>query len=229
MKKYSYPILIILLVLFNIGICFKYQDRYLLEDYAAFTMNQEKKIEIRDDSKYKIRIYYPSSKYSLLNTTIEDKIEEYIIEFKKNIDNASNDINYFYTLDITYDTYHYKDYISYLFNIVSDVGGAHPSYYIWTIRYDINENKVITINDILKEYPNFLNLLSNYVQKQLVLNERIPDISWMLEGTKPTVDNYQNLVFSKDGIFVFFPPYQIAPYSSGSFQIFIPYKQIYKE
>lgn len=227
MKKYRYPLLVFLLILFNIGVYLKNQDCYLLEEYAVSIHNQEKKMEIRDDSKYKIRIYYPNTEYGLLNETIEDKMKQYVVDFKNNLDDSFQSSDSFYTLDITYDTYHYKDYFSYVFYIFFDVGGAHPSSLIWTICYDTKKDEILTLDNISSTYPNILQFFSQQVQNQLKTNERISDMGWMLEGTKPIPENYQNFVFSKNGIFVFFPPYQIAPYSSGTFQLLVPYDKIF--
>lgn len=48
------------------------------------------------------------------------------------------------------------------------------------------------------------------------------------EGTRPKKENFINFAFTKDGILLFYPYYQIAPYSEGEFNVIIPYDNINK-
>ncbi|MBD9098123.1 DUF3298 domain-containing protein [bacterium] len=82
----------------------------------------------------------------------------------------------------------------------------------------------MTISDLIKKDPFILNYLSKETRSKLLNNKRIVDRNMLLEGTKPVVDNYQVFAFTPRGILLFFPEYQIAPYSSGSFKILIPYR-----
>lgn len=127
-------------------------------------------------------------------------------------------------LTITYEYYNYNGYDSYVFYISSFVFGAHPDNRIVSFTYDTINNKIITISDLIKKDPFILNYLSKETRSKLLNNKRIVDRNMLLEGTKPVVDNYQVFAFTPRGILLFFPEYQIAPYSSGSFKILIPYR-----
>lgn len=187
------------------------------------TNNNEYKIsEIRKN--YKIQIYYPITEYKKLNNTITKQITSYLKEFKNNIKLSNIPINQYYHLIILYEKYEYKNYISFVFRIEDFTGGAHPNHRIYTIVYDTKENKIINIDDLINKNKNTLEILSEFSRNELKGNKKITDFSMLYEGTKKEKENFTNFVFSKEGLIIFFPQYQVAPYSQGEFNIIIPYK-----
>ncbi len=187
------------------------------------TNNNEYKIsEIRKN--YKIQIYYPITEYKKLNNTITKQITSYLKEFKNNIKLSNIPINQYYHLIILYEKYEYKNYISFVFRIEDFTGGAHPNHRIYTIVYDTKENKIINIDDLINKNKNTLEILSKFSRNELKGNKKITDFSMLYEGTKKEKENFTNFVFSKEGLIIFFPQYQVAPYSQGEFNVIIPYK-----
>ena len=194
--------------------------------YIASKVSKEvNKIDIRLNN-HKILIFYPSTEYELLNTKINNKIEHIINDFKNNINNVKEQLNQFYTLNVNYEKYSYKHFKSYVFHIDTYTGGAHPNHTIWTITYDTSLNKIIDINTLIQIKPNILNIFSKISRNKLLYNEKIIDTNMMLEGITPKIENFSNFAFSKNGIILFFEYYQVAPYSSGEFNIIIPYESI---
>ena len=120
----------------------------------------------------------------------------------------------------------YNNYISYVFFIEYFIGGAHPNHLIWTVNYDIICDKFVTIDDLVKYNNNILNIFSKISRNELMHNKDIVDISMLMEGTMPNTLNYSNFVFSNDGIIIYFSYYQVAPYSSGMFNVLINYKYL---
>lgn len=187
--------------------------------------NNEYKIEEKTNN-YKIIVYYPKTDYSKLNNVINDKIYGYIKEFKEDVNSSDYPINQYYSLIILYDSYEYDNYISYIFRIEDYTGGAHPNHRIYTVVYDIKNNEIITINNLININQNILNIFSENSREVLKNNNRITSLTMLYEGTKPKTENFQNFVFSKDGIILFFQHYQVAPYSQGEFNVVINYKKI---
>ncbi len=227
MKKYKYQIIILLLVLFNLVVVVKNQDKYIMSEYVMATTNQEKKLDVQDEHQYKMRVYYPTTDYDILNKEIANKMSSYVSNFKKDIEGIEVQPNQYYTLIILYDQYQYQDYISYVFYIEIYNGGAHPNHEIWTITYDTKNGKIVTIDDLITTNSDILNIFSDVSRKQLITNPDIVDMAMMMEGTKPIKENFSNFAFSKRGILLFFPQYQVAPYSSGSFVVTVPYQQVF--
>lgn len=212
--KYLIVLIIIINIIFSI---------YILNVKAI--SNNEYKIEEKTNN-YKIIVYYPKTDYSKLNNVINDKIHGYIKEFKENVNNSDYPVNQYYSLIILYDTYEYENYISYIFRIEDYIGGAHPNHRIYTVVYDIKNNKIITINDLINYNQNILSIFSKTSREKLKNNNKITSSTMLYEGTKPKIENFTNFVFSKNGIILFFPQYQVAPYSQGEFNVIIDYKKI---
>lgn len=192
--------------------------------------NMDNKINELDDLyKYKIKVYYPVTRYRMLDMKIKNIIFKYIDEFKNMVDIDDKRYNY-YSLDINYDEYKYKEYMSYVFYIETYLGGAHPDHAIITVNYDISRNKIIDIDDLIDNDPNFLDNISHLSRIKLLSYEKFSSNDYVedffLEGTKPVRDNYINFVFTDSGIKILFDYYQIAPYYYGDSEIIIPYKDI---
>lgn len=227
MGKYKLYLIIVLLVLFNICIVIKNREHYFLDQYTTYTNNNENKIELSYKDDYKIKVYYPDTKYLKLDNTIDKKIGEIVSEFKNELTLNQVIPNFVSDLIITYDKYSYKDYLSYVFFIEYFTGGAHPNHEIWTITYDTKSDKIITIDDLINNNSNLLTKLSEYTRNELLHNPGITDVQMLIDGTKPEKDNFSNFAFSDDGYLVFFQYYQVAPYSSGSFVVKVPYSELF--
>ena len=210
--------LIILFLIINLIFCI-----YIINVKAI--SNNEYKIEEKNNN-YKIIAYYPKTDYSKLNNVINDKIYEYIKEFKENVNSSDYPINQYYSLIILYDCYEYDNYISYIFRIEDYTGGAHPNHRIYTVVYDIKNNVIITIDDLINKNQNILNIFSENSREILKSNDKITSSTMLYEGTKPKKENFTNFVFSKNGIILFFQEYQVAPYSQGEFNVVLDYKKI---
>lgn len=210
--------LIILFLIINLIFCI-----YIINVKAI--SNNEYKIEEKNNN-YKIITYYPKTDYPKLNNVINDKIYEYIKEFKENVNSSDYPINQYYSLIILYDCYEYDNYISYIFRIEDYTGGAHPNHRIYTVVYDIKNNVIITIDDLINKNQNILNIFSENSREILKSNDKITSSTMLYEGTKPKKENFTNFVFSKNGIILFFQEYQVAPYSQGEFNVVLDYKKI---
>ena len=172
-----------------------------------------------------IQIIYPRTKYSVLNQEIFSLIKKQIDTFMNFAKEAIQE-NIIYTLDISHDEYSYQEYLSFVFYISSYTGGAHPEHIVSCIVYDVSQDKIVHMSDLIEESPDLLELLSKESRRILAANSNIQNISMMMEGTKPTTSNFSHFVFAPTGIMIFFPEYQVAPYSFGAFKVVIPYTSI---
>lgn len=175
-----------------------------------------------------IQVIYPRTKYSTLNREISLFIQKQILNFM-NVAKEAIQENIIYTLDISHDEYFYSDYLSFVFYSSSYTGGAHPEHMVSCFVYDINHDKLVYISDLVQEIPNLLEILSKESRKKLANNSKIENLSMMLNGTKAIVANFSHFVFAPTGIMIFFPEYQVAPYSSGAFKVVIPYSAIFNK
>ena len=141
-------IFVIIFLLFFIVLTYVVQNyyKYKVESVKETISSNNDIYEMKnikdDDKKYIIDIYYPYTKYEILNIAIKSKMQKIVDDFKEAVD-FEHEAKY--NLDISFDYYNYDYYISFAFNVNSDTGGAHPSSNIFTINYDLKNNKIIDI------------------------------------------------------------------------------------
>lgn len=210
MKKFF----IILGIVFIFGISFLIRKHFMINE------------NVLKEQDYELKIDIPDTNYEKLNSIINNKIKEYILEFKSNITTEVLEFNSYYSLIIYYKEYNYNNYLSYAFFVEYFTGGAHPNHDIWTVVFNKDTNDIIGLDYLISKNRNILNIFSTISRNELMYDKGIVDTSMMMEGTRPTKENFSRYVFSNDGIILFFPQYQVAPYSSGQFTVTLPYKSI---
>lgn len=180
---------------------------------------------------YKMNIDYPTDKYCKLTEKIINIINEYKFDFINSLKDYKIQKDIIYELNISYEKFVYKNYISYVYKVEEYTGGAHPNHYIFTVIYDKKLDKIISIVDLINENRDFLNLLSVLSREELLNNYDInidnSDLKEMFySGTNPSISNFKNIAFTNGGILIVFERYAIAPYYMGEFRIIIPFKKI---
>ena len=178
------------------------------------------------EQNYELKIDVPTTSYAKLNDYINNKVNFYVSMFEDSFNTQSDEMSNFYSLIIYYKEYVYEDYLSYVFWVESFVGGAHPDHDIWTTVYDKNNDMIIDINYLVNLDEGILEKFSLFSRDSLVYNKKIVDTAMMMEGTLPRLENFSRFVFTKDGVLLYFPRYQVAPYSSGEFIVSIPYEKL---
>lgn len=169
--------------------------------------------------RYRITKDTPRESDEKLNRILERRIEEVRTGFLEIVSKGDTSLDIEYTLDITYQRYVYEKYISYCFIISTYTGGAHPNSTLFTIVYDTEKEEVVSLPE------DALEIISSSVRGDLLMNPRIVRTDFMMSGTEVRIENFQNFVFTKEGILFFFPPYQVGPYSSGVFQSLVPWEE----
>ena len=105
-------------------------------------------------------------------------------------------------------------------------GSAHPSSYTRVFNYDIEERRLLGIEDLFASTTDALLFLSEFSRS--ALRERFSDLTqaqWdetVLDGTQPTQENFSSIALRSDGLLLIFNPYQVAPYARGAQEVFVP-------
>ncbi len=182
---------------------------------------------VEEEEYYSVRIYYPETKYKELNDEIFNFITNKLNDFKNDIGVINKEeLSYKFNYDVTFNSYEYGDYISIVIDTTYYSGGAHPNEYIKSFNYDIKENKMITIEDLIIKNKDIIAILSENSYNILKQEERIKKYSnekFLSGGTSKNQENFSNFAFSKDGLIIFFNKYQVGPYVAGSFEVKLPY------
>ena len=121
-----------------------------------------------------------------------------------------------------------QEYLSFVINIYYFSGGAHGLNEVYAFNYDIVQKKELTINDFLGNSPQALQELSQISAQQVTSQlqssgVQIDDIltPMIQQGTKPTLDNYNNFNFNYNSLTIYFQQYQVAPGYVGPITITI--------
>lgn len=234
-KKYILVICIFCIFVFS-TMLLKYNNLIIPIDVKQVFNNEvlgntKIKEEVFENEKFNMKIYYPETEYENLNNEILAKINLEKENFLKEIESLENqEHDNKFSLDITFNQYKYDSYISFAFDVVTNLGGAHPYNYISTIIYDTKSKKVINIQDIIDKENNFLEKMSEISYRNLSENDSIKKYSNeenLKEGLKPIKSNFENIIFADDKLILYINAYQVAPYVAGNFEISIPYNEIF--
>ena len=221
------------MLLFFVWLALKKDTSSLLLARESISVSDEEVMKLSSSSSdlsqpYFLEVFYPVTDYEVLNQQIQQMITNYIDDFEQSLSPNTIQNDQMYSLMISYETYEYPPFVSYRFTIFMDTGGAHPNHFLWTVVFDQEEERIISIADLEKKYPAILSIFSRCSREILMDNPGIVNSSMLFEGTKPTLENFSHFVFTSQGILIFFEHYQVAPYSSGEFQVLIPYEKIKK-
>ncbi|MDE2071593.1 MAG: DUF3298 domain-containing protein [Patescibacteria group bacterium] len=130
-----------------------------------------------------------------------------------------------YALGIEYKEYGSPNYDSFLFSIYEDTLGAHPNGFFKTFVFDQN-GKIISIEDIVKGkgLSALAALVRADVVKQMQTRLGQQDVSGALfeDGLAPTDNNYSNFIVDNTDLLIELPPYQVAAYAMGTFEVRVP-------
>ncbi len=183
---------------------------FLISTISFIHVGLAKEKEVKTPKLPKINLKIPHITNETVNQIVTSHLEKEKNAFLKEIEGLEEKE---YSFLVTSDIYYVKEYISLVFFISKYTGGAHPNHLIWTIVYDTKNNREFTIEELTKN--NNLKKIVRNVRGDLLLNPKIVDTLWLMEGTKENLQNYEYFVFTEKGVLFFFPPYQLAPYSSG--------------
>jgi len=118
------------------------------------------------------------------------------------------------------------DTVSIILSIYTFEGGAHGNGYFIAVNYNPQTKKEILLADMFVGQPDYLEKISDYAVQDLTkqLKEKLGSDAggWVDEGAGSNQDNFQAFLITKESLVFYFPPYQVAPYAAGDFQVVMP-------
>lgn len=114
-----------------------------------------------------------------------------------------------------------SDIMSLTMDIYQYTGGAHGYTLKKAYNYNLKTGKKLSYQDVIKDCPNYKEILIEEITKQIKQN---PDIYF--ENAVDTVKTFtddQPFYITEKGIVVYYGLYEIAPYSSGIREFLIPF------
>lgn len=140
-----------------------------------------------------------------------------------------------YFSEITYSPVRMDEKVLSLYGmLVTYGGGVHSNYACLSANYDLATGNSLTLADILLDEA-AANGLCDLIIVQL---DSIKDEYYLYDGYERTVSERYGTVFdttweptgawylSKEGLGIYFSPYDIAPYAAGTIEVTIPYADL---
>lgn len=129
-----------------------------------------------------------------------------------------------YAHKVEYKIYQAAGSISVLFESWTYAGGAHGQNGLQPINLLVQSGDELRLKDLFANSSGLYVFLSDYVYQKL--QPKLGDI-WQgspmfTEGLEPVEGSFKNFVITPKGLTIFFPPYQIAPYSEGTQSCEVP-------
>lgn len=99
-------------------------------------------------------------------------------------------------------------------------GGAHPNPWLVSLNFDLEAGRTLQLGDLFR--PGYLQALSAYAIAELARRE-LPEGR---VGASPKAENFQVWALGPQGLTLVFPPYQVGPYSAGTQEVLVPWKEL---
>jgi hypothetical protein len=188
------------------------------------------------DVTYPSTLALPASVAEKAGEVMEKALSEDIAQYKHdaNLDTLTPEdvqtqglgVDRKYAFGASYELYQSTSTASYVFTIYEDTLGAHPNTFYQTFTFN-QQGTLLTLADLFKPGAQYLPVLSKLayagVVAQLTEKTGTKPTSDMLDtariGTEPSPEALQFFYLDKNVLHLLFPPYQVAAYAAGSFDV----------
>jgi len=196
-------------------------------DYVAIDATYPSKTSLSAAADAKARLAIESSLKATIGSFDQDTSENMLTPDEEQRLKANH---LKYSLSISYDEHASPGYVSYVFKIYEDTGGAHPNGFYSTLTFDMNGN-MVELADLFKPGARYLDRLSTEAYKLVVAQLKEKSGTTKLDdtqletvrmGTEPSPEALQFFYLDSGNLVLVFPPYQVAAYAAGSFEAKIP-------
>lgn len=184
-------------------------------------------------ANFEFEITYPVelAQYEIVAQTLDAFVMEQKQLFMQIVTTASSDVEDLpssfagWVLSMDYAlTYFSDDVVSVVYTVYEYTGGAHPNSFFRTFSFDLEANTVIEFRDMFADNADVFAVLAPLVEADLAVQMGdFAESAWIADGTGENPDNYRNFALAEDEILFLFPPYQVAAYAAGGFEVRIPY------
>lgn len=175
-----------------------------------------------------IKVRYPTTQNAVVDKDIAEWARQLVESFQAEAANADEQARTPYELDANYSlTRPSTRAFSVVWEVATYTGGAHGDFYFVTNSYALPAGTVIELYDLFDDFEKALNLLSKTSYRQLAasLGDGMVE-EMLLTGTKPEAENFANFALTPEGLRIYFPPYQVAPWAMGPQQVNIPLAEL---
>lgn len=215
---------------------------------AGATLTAEGDFQYKHESEFvSVEVVYPahtglaSEADARARTTMENWIKAREAEFTTNATDMLDAVEQArlreqgrgYAMGIEYKAYSSGAHRSFVFQVYEDTGGAHPNTYFVSFTFDASGNEV-ALSNLFKSDSKYLEVLSSLAYADILrqaparfgtaLDEDQKD--WVRTGTAPSLETFQAFYLDGEALVLIFPPYQVAAYAAGTFEVKIPFEKL---
>ena len=104
------------------------------------------------------------------------------------------------------------------------LGGAHGNLAVFSRNYTSSDGRPVGLNDLFRKPGKAVQLFSELTRKELAKRDLPQDM--VKDGTAPEAENFQTFLLEKDGITLYFSPYQVAPWSEGVVSVTLTLREL---
>jgi len=129
-------------------------------------------------------------------------------------------------LDLNYEVkYADKNLISILYTTYTYTGGAHGNATSNSFNYDLNQDRMLTLEDLFTPNSNYIKVISDHCINALK-QRKISDDGWIRSGAGAKKENYPSWNIVPQGLLITFDAYQVAAYAVGPQEVIIPFSAL---
>lgn len=178
------------------------------------------------DEKYKPNkdylAYYPQIR-GMKNVEAQDTVNNTLKELSQ-IKPIQSDLqlDYNYFGDFSVEFFKKNLLVMELWGYNYPLGAAHGVPTRTYAHVDLDSGKLYELKDLFKKNSNYVKVLSDIIQNQIKTN---PEYSYVWLDSYKGIKENQPFYVMEDALYIYFYPYEIAPYSAG----FPTFKILYKD
>lgn len=238
MRKKNLFWIILIVFIATVNIFAQTQDGPIKEDLERRII---KRIytDVSDSKKWEIKVEYPELRLdgdkpavgfsgiakSMAMKQVEDfkqTMSEFTDEDREFLPAGAN-----YEMAVSYQVEYLDDnFISINFGRYEYTGGAHPNHWSFTLNYDLKEEKVLELSDLLNQNTDYLKVISQNSISQITKKQgEYADADWIKSGAGEDITNFQSWNITKKGLKFTFDPYLVGPYAAGDFETLVPFEK----
>jgi hypothetical protein len=191
---------------------------------AAVDAIEDKTIATRD-GRISIDFHYPALGMDDIDADMAEWAGRVVGDFVAFYREAAEEQEHDFTLIGSYRIIKASERMtSVVWDIWEDTGGAHGQLDIVACVYDLRTGQLLDISDLFADEQKALNLMSAFSYRRL--SEEMRNESMLRAGTAPDKENFATFAPTPEGLRIFFPPYQVAPWVDGPQEVDMPLEEL---
>lgn len=168
-------------------------------------------------------VYYPLIE-GMENKAAQDRVNQQLIELSQVKELESTvQLDYSYTGDFSVEFFKMRLLVLRLTGYQYPFGAAHGMPSQIYVHVDLTTGKIYELKDLFKPNSDYVKVLSDIIGKQIQTN---PEYSYVFPDSYKGIKADQSFYVKGDELYIYFNPYEIAPYVAGFPTFKIPFSEI---